>query len=71
MPGIGWNFLSTLSVHFCDKIEYTIFLIKWTFYLQKVEAPKVTLGVLFWILNEHSVQVWEKNYGVCFIYLWL
>ena len=29
--------------------------------MQKVEAPKVTLGILFWIVNEHSVQVWEKN----------
>ena len=34
-----------------------ILVIKWTIYLQKVEAPKVTLGILFLILNEHSVQV--------------
>ena len=38
------------------------FVINQTFYLQKVEAPKITLGILFWILNEHSVQVWEKKW---------
>ena len=37
------------------------FVIKQTLYLQKVEAPKVTLGILFWILIEHYVQVWGKN----------
>ena len=42
------------------KNAITTFVIKQTFYLQKVEAPKVTFGILFWILNEHSVQVWEK-----------
>ena len=36
------------------------FVMKQTFYLQKVQAPKVTLGILFGILNEHSVQVSEK-----------
>ena len=46
-------------------------VIKPTFYLQNVEAAKVTLGILFWIINEHSVQVWEKNKGVFFIYLHL
>ena len=34
---------------------------KHTFYLQEIEAPKVTIGMLFWTLNEHSVQVWEKK----------
>ena len=34
------------------------FVIKRTFYLQKGEAPKVTLGVLFWIVNETSVQIY-------------
>ena len=37
------------------------FAIKQTFYLQKVKDPKVTLGILFGILNEHSVQGWENN----------
>ena len=37
------------------------FVIKRTFYLQKVEAPKGTFGTLFWILNEHSVQVWARG----------
>ena len=42
-------------------------VIKQTFYLQKVEAPKVTLGILFWILNKHSVQVpRKKNSGAIF-----
>ena len=36
------------------------FVMKQTFYLQKVEAPKVTLDILFGILSEHSVQVSEK-----------
>ena len=26
----------------------------------KFEVPKVTLRILFWILNEHSVPLWEK-----------
>ena len=43
--------------------------IKWTFYFQKVEAPKVTLGILFWILNEHSVQVSEKKNKVGFWFI--
>ena len=29
--------------------------------MQKVEGLKVTLGILFWIPNEHYVQVWEKK----------
>ena len=38
------------------------FVIKWTFYLQKVEAPKVTLlGILSWIVNENSEQICEKK----------
>ena len=45
------------------------FVTKWTFYLQKVEAPKVTLGILFWILNEHSVQ--EKKNKVPFLFMFL
>ena len=43
--------------------------IKETFYLQKVEAPKVTLGILFWILYKHSVQVWAEKIGAIFIYM--
>ena len=43
------------------KLTYHTFVIKQTFYLQTIKAPKVTLGILFWILNEHSVQIWEKK----------
>ena len=39
------------------------FVIKRTFYLQKVEAPKVPLGILFSIVNENSVQICEKMKG--------
>ena len=38
-------------------LGYITFVIKQTFI---IEDPKVTLGILFWILNDHSVQVWEK-----------
>ena len=34
---------------------------KTDFYLQKVEDPKVTVGMLLWIIDEHSLQVWEKR----------
>ena len=34
-----------------------------TFYLQKVKDPKVTLRILFWNLDEHSVQVWAQKIG--------
>ena len=43
--------------------------IKQTFYLQKVETPKVTLGILFWILNEHCVQIWRGKKLRCIFYL--
>ena len=36
--------------------NYTL-VIKQTFKLQKFEAPILTLGVLFRVLNEHYVQV--------------
>ena len=47
---------------FTDQVSGT-FVIKQTFYLQEVEPPKVTLGILLWILNEHSVQVWGPGEG--------
>ena len=37
--------------------------------MQKVEDLKVTLGVLFWIQNDHSMQVWEKKIKVHVFYL--
>ena len=37
------------------------FVIKRTFYLQNVKVPKVTLGIPWWILNEHSMQLWGKK----------
>ena len=50
----------TFSRTIQDRSEHCVghtFVIKWTFYLQKVKASKVTLGILFY---EHSVQVSEK-----------
>ena len=32
-------------------------------------APEVTLGKLFWILNEHSALVWEKKLRVHFLFI--
>ena len=34
---------------------------KTDFLFGKSRGPKVTLGILFWILNEQPVQVWEKK----------
>ena len=53
-PWIEWHMW-----HLCYKTD---------FYLRKVEVPKVTLSILFWILNEHSVQVWERNRGAFFFF---
>ena len=41
-----------LFVHLCYKTD---------FLFAKSQGPQITLGILFWILNKHSVQVWEKR----------
>ena len=39
------------QIHPCYKADF----------LQKFEASKVTFGILFWLLSDHFVQIWEKN----------
>ena len=47
--------LKTIMVcffHLCSKTD---------FLFAEVENPKVILGILFWVLNEHNVQAWENK----------
>ena len=48
------------SYHLCYRTD---------FLFVKSGGPKVTSGILLWILNEHSVQVWDKIKVHFFFYL--
>ena len=50
--------ITFMSESFCPS---DTFVIKQTLNLRKGWGPKVTLDILFRILNEHSVQVWWKK----------
>ena len=55
---IIWN--EALYVKACT-VPNTHPCYKTDFSFAKIWVPKVTLGLQFWILNQHSVQVWGQN----------
>ena len=50
-----------------EKLHVT-FVIKQILYLQNVQVTKVTLGILFWMIDENSGQVWGNSAVVIFVY---